>query len=87
MITIFPRSSVEMKGERLGGKPSYLLEGCFKSLLVCLGKEDCISLIKLTLSAGLEKKLHNAPVKVSLASVKRNSILTRQNLPDWRVCV
>lgn len=81
---------MEMKGERLGGKPSYLLEGCFKSMLVCLGREDCISLIKLTLSAWLGKKkkeLHNAPANVPLASVKRNSILTRQNLPDWRVCV
>lgn len=80
---------MEMKGERLGGKPSYLLEGCFKSMLVCLGREDCISLIKLTLSAwlGKKKELYNAPANVPLASVKRNSILTRQNLPDWRVCV
>lgn len=59
-----------MKGERLGGKPSYLLEGCFKSMLVCLGKEDCISLIKLTLSAGLEKKIAQCPCERFLGFCK-----------------
>lgn len=40
-----------MNGKRLGGKLSYLFTDCLKSELACLGREDCISLIKLTLSA------------------------------------
>lgn len=40
-----------MNGKRRGGRLSYLFTDCLKSGLVCLGREDCISLIKLTLSA------------------------------------
>lgn len=44
-----------MNGKRLGGSLSYLFTDCLKSELACLGREDCISLIKLTLSAWGEK--------------------------------
>lgn len=44
-----------MNGKRLGGRLSYLFTDCLKSELACLGREDFISLIKLTLSARGEK--------------------------------
>lgn len=54
-----------MNGRRLGGRLSYLFTDCLKSELVCLGREDCISLIKLTLSAWGEKNYTITPPRFS----------------------
>lgn len=61
-----------MNGKSFAGKLSYLFIDCLKLELVCFGREDCISLIKLIFLVWGKKELYNSVVKVFLVFLKKN---------------